>query len=305
MGEGIALMGAGLMGMANNWGGSMGLFGSKHGNASSTTSSKTWDADEIEDFLTNDYNPSIYYENEKLASIPESMQKILDYESSFGGANAAKSVFGKGKGLMSTAVADYQKLAGITGDDLLTEFKNLYSQAYSGASGYMDKQNEAIQNEVMTSMGGELAQNATMQNAGGAVAGSSAANNSAMGIQEAGAESMEKQEADIAGKVGLASATGAAGAIRGGLRAKANQIGVIGGAATALMGTGAEMGSKVINNAWQSGIFEMGYNQKQNNVNRKNDMINKNLPLVEQQMWLETMLQAQGIDTTSTTNTKY
>lgn len=305
MGEGIALIGAGLMGMAGNWGGSMGLFGSRHGNASSTTTSKTWGADEIEDYLTNDYNPSIYYENEKLAPITESMQKILDYESGFGGANAAKSVFGKGEGLMKTAVGEYQQLAGITGDDLLTEFKNLFSKAYSGASGFMDKQNEAIQGQVEVSTANAMAQNATMQNAGGAVAGSSAANNSAMGIMEGGAESMEEQEANIAGKVGLASATGAASAIRGGLRAKANQIGVIGGAATALMGTGAKMGSKVINNAWQSGIFEMGYNQKENNVNRKNDMMNRSLPLVEQQMWLETMLQAQGIDTTSTTNTKY
>lgn len=282
----------------------MGLFGSKHGSADSTTTSKTWGADTIESILTSGVKPNWYYEDETLAPINSQMQQILDYELSPTGINNAKNMMGKGKQILGIGIDRARELGGITGQDVLDKWKSMTMNGYNDASDFMATQDAAIENHVMAVMGGDLAQN-TQSNMATSGAFTSGQVNSSNAIVAQSANNMETQESAMAMKIARAAATGSAGAINSALRVKAGEAGLITKAGLGVIGTGAGMLDKAANNMWQAGTFETAYNQKQNNVNRHNDMINNNLPMIEDLEWYKAFVQAQGIDTTSSTHTSY
>lgn len=281
----------------------MGMF-SKHGSADSTTASKTWGADTIESILTSGVKPDWYYEDETLAPINAQMQQILDYELSPNGINNAKNIMGKGKGILSTGIADAKALAGISGQDILDKWKSMTMNGYNGASDFMNTQDANIENHVMAVMGGDLADNA-QSTMGGNAAYTSGQVNSSNAIVAQSANNMATQESAMAMKIAKAAGAGSAGAISSALRVKAGEAGLITNAGLGVIGTGAGMLDKSVNNMWQAGTFETAYNQKQNNVNRHNNMINNNLPMIEDIQWFRAFEQAQGIDTTSTTHASY
>lgn len=281
----------------------MGMF-SKHGNASSTTHSTTWGAQYIEDILMNNQDgPQWYYEDETLAPINDQMQKILNYELSGKGIQNAGALGRKGKSILDAGISDWQKLAGISGQDVLTKWKGMASNAYNGASGFMQTQDQAIEDRVNAEMGSELAQSSEAN--GSQAAFTSGALNQKSAIVANSAESMETQESAMAMKIARAAASGSASAITSALRIKAGEAGMVSQAGLGIIGTAASLGDKALNNMWQAGAFETAYNQKQTNINRKNNMINNNLPTLEKMQWFQAMEQAQGIDTTSTTNTSF
>lgn len=279
------------------------MFGSHHGSADSTTTSKTWGADTIEQILMSGQRPSWYYEDETLAPINPQMQQILDYELSENPFINARQVMARGGHLIDTDEGMWQELAGISGQDILTKWRDMTATGYNNASQFMQNQDKAIEDHVNAMMGSELAQSAEVN--GNQAAYTSGALNQKSAIVAQSAESMETQESAMAAKIARAAATGSASAINSGLRVKVAEATGMGSLGLGVIGTGAKMFDKALNNAWQAGSFETAYNQKQNNVNRHNDMINNNLPMIEEMQWFEAMLQAQGIDTSSTTHTKY
>ncbi|EBG5613177.1 hypothetical protein FI206_02600 [Salmonella enterica subsp. enterica] len=279
----------------------MGLFGgSSSASSSSTNKSYTWNSQQIENFLDN-MSTDINYTPENFLDANPYMQQFLDYELSPQGFNNANNIIGKGSQIFQQGYSRLQKAAGITPQEIYNGLYNGVKMVNGQMSGYMNQEDQAIQDQVMVGMGGDLAQNAETMNAGGAVAGSSAMNNSAMGIQEAGAESMEEQESELAASI-LKGSTRAVNNLASGY-AKAQS-----GITKSIMGIGGDVmkgGIKALNNAksgyWNAAVVEQGIEQKQEDVARKNANINGNMGIMENMYWLETMLQAAGIDTTSTT----
>ncbi|EDP9631363.1 hypothetical protein AFK16_000945 [Salmonella enterica subsp. enterica] len=279
----------------------MGLFGgSSSASSSSTNNSYTWNSQQIENFLDN-MSTDINYTPENFLDANPYMQQFLDYELSPQGFNNANNIIGKGSQIFQQGYSRLQKAAGITPQEIYNGLYNGVKMVNGQMSGYMNQEDQAIQNQVMVGMGGDLAQNAETMNAGGAVAGSSAMNNTAMGIQEAGAESMEEQESELAASI-LKGSTRAVNNIASGY-AKAQS-----GITKSILGIGGDVmkgGIKALNNAksgyWNAAVVEQAIAQKQQDTSRKNAMINNNMGIMENMYWLEAMLQAAGIDTTSTT----
>ncbi|APY72374.1 hypothetical protein ZX68_000320 [Salmonella enterica subsp. enterica] len=279
----------------------MGLFGgSSSASSSSTNNSYTWNSQQIENFLDN-MSTDINYTPENFLDANPYMQQFLDYELSPQGFNNANNIIGKGSQIFQQGYSRLQKAAGITPQEIYNGLYNGVKMVNGQMSGYMNQEDQAIQDQVMVGMGGNLAQNAETMNAGGAVAGSSAMNNTAMGIQEAGAESMEEQESELAASI-LKGSTRAVNNIAGSY-AKAQS-----GITKSILGIGGDVmkgGIKALNNAksgyWNAAVVEQAIAQKQQDTSRKNAMINNNMGIMENMYWLETMLQAAGIDTTSTT----
>lgn len=243
----------------------------------------------------------INYTPENFLDANPYMQQFLDYELSPQGFNNANNIIGKGSQIFQQGYSRLQKAAGITPQEIYNGLYNGVKMVNGQMSGYMNQEDQAIQNQVMVDMGGDLAQNAETMNAGGAVAGSSAMNNSAMGIQEAGAESMEEQESELAASI-LKGSTRAVNNIASGY-AKAQS-----GITKSILGIGGDVmkgGIKALNNAksgyWNAAVVEQAIAQKQQDTSRKNAMINNNMGIMENMYWLETMLQAAGVDTHSTT----
>ncbi|HCT9982777.1 TPA: hypothetical protein OUD88_002867 [Enterobacter hormaechei] len=278
--------------------------GSSNSNASSdsTNNSSTWNADDIENWLA-DFDNTINYQNEVLNPMNPAMQSILAFQLNPDHYNNAANVLNKGVGILGSAFTRMQNIAGLSGEDIMNGYKGAVGDLYNSASGFMAQQDQAIEDSVSAQMGQEFAQNAEIQNAGGAVAGSSAMNNSAMGILSGGAQSMETQESKVAESVLSSSARIVGNIGRAGL-SEYNTI------TNTLLKTGGEIAkaglkgeNTAISNAWDAALVNQAYTQKQSNINRKNDMINSNIGIMEDMYWLDTMLQAAGIDTTSHTHT--
>ncbi|MDO3814245.1 hypothetical protein PL222_00845 [Salmonella enterica] len=281
----------------------MGIFaggGSSSSSSSSTADnhSYTWNSQQIEDFLNN-MSTDINYTPETFLDANPYMQQFLDYELSPQGFNNANNIIGKGSQIFQQGYSRLQKAAGITPQEIYNGLYNGVKMVNGQMSGYMNQEDQAIQDQVMVGMGGDLAQNAETMNAGGAVAGSSAMNNTAMGIQEAGAESMEEQESELAASI-LKGSTRAVNNIAGSY-AKAQS-----GITKSILGIGGDVmkgGIKALNNAksgyWNAAVVEQAIAQKQQDTSRKNAMINNNMGIMENMYWLETMLQAAGVDTHS------
>ncbi|EPT9873090.1 hypothetical protein ACVTW2_000675 [Escherichia coli] len=279
----------------------MGLFGgSSSASSTSTNNSYTWNSQQIEDFL-NGMSTDVNYTNETFLDMNPYLQSFLDYETGGSEFRNAKNVMGRGEQVFSKGYNRLQNAASITPTQIYDALYQGVKGVNSSLQGYVSNEDSAIQNQVMASMGGELAQNAETMNAGGAVAGSSAMNNSAMGIQEAGAESMEKQESDLAMKVLRGSASAVNGLASGYARAESGITKSMMGIGANVMKAAAKMGNTAKSDYWNAALVEQAVAQKQANTSRKNEMINNNKGIMENMYYLETMLQAAGIDTTSTT----
>lgn len=280
----------------------MSLFGgSSSASSSSTNHSSTWDSGDIENRVQNmDYN--INYQNEKWLDMNPYMQQFLDYELSPQAFNNAKNVIGAGGSIFKSGLSRLEQAGSITPQEAYAALYGGVKNVYSGMSGFMDNQDAAIQNQVMASMGGDLASNAQKQMGGQAVAGSSAMNNSAMGIQEAGAESMEEQESQLAMQVLKGSIKSVNNLASGYARAESGITKDLLGIGGNIIKGGAKMENNAMSNFWNAAVVEQAYAQKGEDVARKNGMINSNINIMEDMYWLQTMLQAAGIDTTSTTS---
>lgn len=279
----------------------MGMFSSPHGtaNSSSTTNSSTWNASQIESML-NGFDPNIYYEDQQVMQLDPVMQKILGYEQSATPFENAQKVFGKGKGIMSNVVDEYKQMKGVTGDQVLSEWLGTASKVYDSAGNYINTMDKGIENQVYAQMGSTMAQNATTNMQGSTF--TSGAANSAQAELTSGGQQMAAMESQVANSVLAASGHIATSGIRAKAGAKASEIGIEGKAATSLMGAGAKMGSNAMSNAWNAGLVNMGYQGYVNKTNRHNDMVNNNLDLADNMIWLEAMLQGSNVQTTSTTN---
>lgn len=280
----------------------MGLFGgSSSASSSSTNNSSTWDSQEIQD-LVNSMGYAINYSNETLDPMNQYMQNFLDYELNPERFNTAKNLAGKGSKIWNQGVNDFNKLRGLTPEDIGNAWMGGVSKIYGKASGFMDQQDQAIEDQVSVQMGQEFAQNAETMNAGGAVAGSSASNNSAMGIMSAGAQSMETQESKVAANILNAAARVTGKGITTGLRSASNLVSGELGLGGAFAKAAAASGKSAASNYWNAALVEQGYEQKASNVARKNSMINNNTALMTDVAMLSALLQAAGVDTSSTTS---
>ncbi|CEL82328.1 hypothetical protein BN1222_03590 [Klebsiella quasipneumoniae] len=280
----------------------MGLFGgSSSASSTSTNNSSTWNADIMNDWATNDFNPNINYTNENWLDMNPYMQQFLDYELSPQAFNNAKNVIGAGGSIFKSGLSRLEQAGSITPQQAYEALYGGVKNVYNGMSGFQQNQEEAIQNEVMTTMGGELAQNATTYNSG-AVAGSSALNNSAMGIQEAGAESMEEQDSQLAMKI-LNGSIKAVNNLAGGYtRAESGITKDLLGIGGNIIKGGAKMENNAMSNYWNASVVKQAYAQKGEDVARKNAEINSNLPVMEDMYWLSVMQSLAGDKTSSTTS---
>lgn len=279
----------------------MGLFGgSSSASSSSTNNSSTWNSSTIEDWL-NGMDTNVNYNNETWLDMNPYMQQFLDYELSPQAFNNANNVISAGGSIFKSGLSRLEQAGSITPQEAYAALYGGVKNVYSGMSGFMDNQDAAIQNQVMAQMGGDLASNAQKQMGGQSVAGSSAMNNSAMGIQEAGAESMEEQESQLAMQVLKGSIKSVNNLASGYARAESGITKDLLGIGGNIIKGGSKMENNAMSNFWNAAVVEQAYAQKGQDVARKNAMVNGNIGIMEDMYWLQTMLQAAGIDTTSTT----
>lgn len=272
--------------------------GSSHASSNASNHSYTWNSSTIEDWL-NGMDTNIDYQNEDWLDMNPYMQGFLNYELSPQAFNNANNVMGAGGSIFKSGLSRLEQAGNITPQDAYAALYGGVKNVYSGMSGFMDNQDAAIQNQVMASMGGDLASNAQKQMGGQSVAGSSAMNNSAMGIQEAGAESMEEQESQLAMQVLKGSVKSVNNLAGNYARAESGITKDLLGIGGNIIKGGAKMQNNAMSNFWNAAVVEQAYEQKGQDVNRKNAMINNNIDVMENMYWLETMLQAAGIDTHS------
>lgn len=288
------------------------MFGGRHSNSnsstnsssSSTTNNTTWNAGAIESFLMNEYNPDIYYENQNATEMSDSMKRVLGFGDSGQGIKTGRNIIAKGLGVGGNAVEDFRAMKAVTGQDVYNNWKLATTAIYGDLGGFMENQNQAIEDKIMVDYGGDAANFNTQQmnSNNGTYTSAQAYGNTALSV--GAANSMASQESELAKQV-LATSGAIAGS---GMRSMSNKnkqaLALEAAASTGLVKSGAGLVNKGIHNMWQSGVVETGYQNYVNKLNRRNDMINGNLPLVEQMMWLNTMLSAAGIDTTSHTDSE-
>ncbi|ELP3919285.1 hypothetical protein QUQ16_000185 [Escherichia coli] len=279
----------------------MGLFGgSSSASSSSTNNSNTWNSQTIEDWLNTQFSSDINYDNESLLDLNPYLQNFLNYETSSSPFNTAKNVIGAGGQVFGQGMQRLQNAANVSPQDMYAALVSGTKGIYSSLNGFMTNEDNAIQNQVMAEMGSSLASNAETMNSG-AVAGSSAMNNSAMGIMESGAESMEQQESDLAASLLKSSARAVNNMAGSYAKAQSGVTNAMLGIGSNIIKGGAKMQNNAMSNFWNASLFEQAYAQKGANVARKNAMIKDNIGVMEDMYWLETMLQAAGIETSSTT----
>lgn len=279
----------------------MSLFGgSSSASSSSTNNSSTWNSGTIENWA-NSMDTNINYQNENWLDMNPYMQEFLNYELGPEAFNNAQNVIGAGGSIFKSGLSRLEQAGSITPQEAYAALYGGVKNVYSGMSGFMDNQDAAIQNQVMAQMGGNLANNAQKQMGGQSVAGSSAMNNSAMGIQEAGAESMEEQESQLAMQVLKGSIKSVNNLAGNYARAESGITKDLLGIGGNIIKGGAKMQNNAMSNFWNAAVVEQAYAQKGADVNRKNNMINNNIGIMEDMYWLQTMLQTAGIDTSSTT----
>jgi len=276
--------------------------GSSDTNSSSTTNSSTWNSSQIEDFLTNQYDPSLFYENINPVNMSPAMQAVLGYETSGKGIQTGKSVIGKGLGIAGTALDDFQNIKGVSGQDIMDSWMGATKQIYGNASDFISAQDQAIENSVLVNYGDNAANFNTQQMNGnnGSFTSAQAYGNTAMAVDAA--NSMASQESKVANSVLAASASVAGSGVRSMAKKNVAQMGLEGNVATGLISTGANMANKSVHNMWNAGLVETGYQGYVDKTNRHNDMINGNIGLADDMLWLQTMLQAGNVETNSTTS---
>ena len=296
MGEGIALIAAGLMGMMGNSGGGMGLFGGSSGSSTSTTSHTTsWLDGLIEPIVTEfiQGNPTIDYEDSTVAGITPAEQAALDAYGSGTAITTGKNIAGFGGGLVSDSISEIQQL--LEGN-AKTQFTNGVSGIYDALGGFMNQQDAAIESDVYSEMGATFGQTAQNNMASTSVSGSSAAENATNSVLASGANEMVQREAQVS----QSALEGAIGLTGNAISGELNLIDQLMREGGSIFQTGAKIAGKGQANQFKAGLFEQYYNQEIANNNRKNDMINNNMEWLDMAAMLDIALPTAGIDTTTT-----
>lgn len=296
MGEGAALIAAGLVGMGSN----MGLLGGSGSASSSSTSHTTSWLDQyvepiVENFIS-DYS-GINYENSNVAGLTPAEQEALDRAGSGSVIDAGTSIAQGGASLVDEALNSIQ---GLLNGNAKTQFMSSVSGLYNSASGFMEGQDSAIEDSVYSKMAGEFGQTAQSNMASTAVAGSSAAQSATNSVLSSGANEMIQRESQLAESI----LKGAVGLTGGAISGEVGLLDQLMGAGGSIFQTGAKMAASGEKNQFNAGLFEQWFNQQVDNNNRKNDMINNNMPLINFSVLMEEILPTAGIDTTTTTNSK-
>lgn len=296
MGEGAALIAAGLVGMGSN----MGLLGGSGSASSSSTSHTTSWLDQyvepiVENFIS-DYS-GINYENSTVAGLTPAEQAALDRAGSGSVIDAGTSIAQGGASLVDEALNSIQ---GLLNGNAKTQFMSGVSGLYNSASGFMDTQDSAIEDSVYSKMAAEFGQTAQSNMASTAVAGSSAAQSATNSVLSSGANEMIQRESQLAESI----LKGAVGLTGGAISGEVGLLDQLMGAGGSIFQTGAKMAASGEKNQFNAGLFEQWFNQQVDNNNRKNDMINNNMPLINFSVLMEEILPTAGIDTTTTTNSK-
>lgn len=275
------------------------MFGGGSSSSSSTSHTSSWLAPYVEPIVENfinDYS-GINYENSVVAGLTPAEQAALDRAGSGAAITTGQSIAKGGASLIEQAVGGIQGLLEGNGK---TQLMSGVTGLYNGASDFMASQDSAIQDSVYSQMGAEFGQSAQSNMASTSVAGSSAAQNATNSILASGANSMVQQESDLAMQILKGSVRLTSGAISGEV-GLLDQLMSAGGAIAKAGGTMAANGEK---NQFNAGIFEQWFNQKVDNNNRRNDMINNNMPALDFAFLMNEILPTAGIDTTTNTTSK-
>lgn len=278
----------------------MGLISGKGSASTSSTSHTTsWLADALEP-MVNDFISSytgVDYENSVVSGLTPAEQAALERAGSGQAIDTGASIAKGGASLVEEALSGIEGLLHGGGK---AQFMSGVTGLYNGASDFMESQNNAIEQGVYSEMGQEFGSSAQNNMASTSVSGSSSAELAKNSIMASGANSMVQQESDLAmqilkGSVGLTS-----GAISGEV-GLLDQLMRAGGS---IFQTGAKMASSGEKNQFNAGLFEQWFNQQTTNNNRKNDMINNNMDLIDFSVLMQEILPTAGIDTTTETTSK-
>lgn len=287
---GMAEIGAGLKGM--------GLLGGGGSASSSSTSSNTsWLADTLEPMINEFISgySGVDYENSNVAGLTPAEQAALNRAGSGAAINTGTGIAKGGAGLVEEALSSIQGLLHGGGK---SQFMSGVTNTFNAASGFMDTQNNAIEQNVYSQMGQQFGQSAQSHMSSTAVSGSSAAESATNSILASGANSMVQQESDLAAQI----LSGSIGLTTGAMHSEVGLLDELMGAGSQIFGTGTKMAASGEKNQMNAGLFEQWFNQQVDNNNRKNDMINGNMGLINFSVLMQEVLPTAGIDTTSTTN---
>jgi len=271
----------------------------------STTNKKSWLAPTVEPIITDLLNGGmdVNYINQGIAGLTPAEQQALEYFGSGAGIQAGQNVSGWGAGMVNSGVGLYKDLlSGNTGVNK-ANFMNDVQGLYSGAGDYMNTQNAAIEQNAELNIANSLAGNAeSFNNTNSGVSGSSMQNNANMAVMQAGMSDAAQREADVSNMV----MKGAVGLTANGM---SMQAGLIANGAKGAVGLGQnaftqglKMSGNAAANQFKSGLFQQYFNQENINNDRRNGMVNTNLPLMETLMALNTASGWSNIDTTTTSH---
>lgn len=275
------------------------------GNSSSSTSdthSWTWNSSQIENMMNN-FDSDIYYENKTIDPMNTTLRNALNYAESGNAINTANNVIGWGKKGFGSMINRLQKEAAVTPEQYWAALEGGAQHIYQGMSGYMSQQNQAIEDQAYSEAGQNLAQNTTsnMASGGAYTSGAAMEHNS---IAASTGNSIASQEAalstDVMNEALGISSNIARGYTKGYNSLTSEGLNIAGNA----MSAGANMKGKATKNMWNAGLVDQLASQLNTNNNRRNRMINGNLPLAEEMFWLSAELSTAGVDTNTHTETK-
>lgn len=264
--------------------------------ASSSSHTESWLADQLEPMISGFISGwgGINYENSVVAGITPAEQAALDRFGSGAAIDAGMGIAQKGGSLVEEAISSIEGLLHGGGK---TQFMSGVTSLYNGADSFINQQDSAIQDSVYSEMGQTFGQTAQNNMASTSVAGSSAALNATNSVLASGANEMTQRMADVSDSV----LRGAVGLTTNAMHSEVSLIDQLMSEGGDIFGTGMQIAGKGQSNQFKAGIFEQWYNQQVSNNNRKNDMINNNMDLLDMGAMLELVLPTAGLDTTTTT----
>lgn len=274
-----------------------GIFGQSGGTSStSDTHAWTWNSQDIENFMNN-FDPQIWYENKTINPMNGTMRGVLDYMESGQSIMNGKNILGWGGQAFGKGIQRLENMAGVTPEEYWAAMEGGAKAIYGDMSGALANADQSIMNNTYAEMGSNFAQNTQAMMGGQSISGSSAMNNSTMSILSAGANSAASEEMKLNAQA-MASALGmssdlASGYARGYSALTKEALGIGEGA----MGAGAKIMGKGMSNMWNAGLIDQLASQLVTNNNRRNNMINHNLPLADDLIWLSAELNTSSVDT--------
>lgn len=270
--------------------------GGSSASGSSTSHTTSWLDQYVEPIVENYINDykGFNYENSVVAGLTPAEQAALERAGSGAAITTGQNIAKGGASLIEQAVGSIQGLLEGNGK---TQFMSGVSGLYNSASGFMEGQDNAIENDVYSSMGAAFGQSAQSNMASTAVSGSSAAEYATSSILSSGANEMIQRESQLAESI----LKGAVGLTGGAISGEVGLLDQLMGAGGSIFQTGAKMAASGEKNQFNAGLFEQWFNQQVDNNNRRNDMINNNMSAINFALLMDEVLPTAGIDTTTNT----